>query len=303
MSQEKPYWEETKHGKLRNAMLSFTLAAAVLFASAVPARAIGYRAEDVYESVFVIFSGRSIGSGFAVGKNCVVTNAHVISDPRSVCVRSYSGEEYPAIIVAMDSAKDMAVLAVDGADFPYLSFADPASIRIGEDIYAIGAPKSMAYTLTKGVISAKERVIGSRTYIQIDAAVNAGNSGGPLLNDDGQVLGMTTLKLSDSEGIGLAIPAGVILSFLSAQGLEPDDSGNVSVIPPPETPQQEPPGEPEAPQIPRIPGITRAAFAAAGISLIGNVVLSILLIDQKKKNLVLPYDPAERTDFEIDIWE
>ena len=96
-------------------------------------------------------------------------------------------------------------------------------MKTGDDIYAIGAPKGMAYTLTKGGVSAKERMIGNKSYIQIDAAINEGNSGGPLLNDAGQVLGMNTLKMSDSEGIGLAIPVNRICEYLKSLGIELKD--------------------------------------------------------------------------------
>ncbi len=294
------------------ALISLIIAAAVLFACAFSAYAIGFNAEEVYESVFVIYSGESLGSGFAVGKNCIITNAHVISDTRNVYAVSYDGQEYQASIYGMDKSRDIAVLAVEGADFPYLPIADLSSVNTGDDIYAIGAPKSMAYTLTKGVISAKERIIGRSTYIQIDAAINEGNSGGPLLNDSGQVLGMNTLKLSDSEGIGLAIPADVILSCLIELEIELDSSGNVTVIdatkPAPPVNNDEPhndepqndntDGESEG-----LPAITYAALAAAGVSLLGNAVLLILLIYQKKRNLTVKYDPRERTDFDIDIWE
>ncbi len=294
-------------------LLSLMIVVAVLFASTFSAYAIGFSAEEVYKSVFVIYSGNSLGSGFAVGKNCIVTNAHVISNTRNIYVKSYGGDEYQAKIIGMDESKDIAVLAIEGAEFPYLTIADVSVMNTGDDIYAIGAPKSMAYTLTKGVVSAKERIVNRNTYIQIDAAINEGNSGGPLLNDGGQVLGMNTLKMSDSEGIGLAIPANVICEYLKELGIELDSSGNVvdEVSSPTEdtteptqsnsddkTQNDKPSSDSES-----ISVITYVAFAIAGASLIGNVVLFILLIYQKKKNLTLKYDPKERTDFDIDIWE
>ena len=293
-------------------LLSLMFVVAVLFASTFSVYAIGFSAEEVYESVFVVYAGNSLGSGFAVGKNCIVTNAHVISNARNVYVKTYGGDEYRAIILGVDETKDIAVLAVAGAEFPYLPIADYSTMNTGDDIYAIGAPKSMEYTLTKGVISAKERIVGRNTYIQIDAAINEGNSGGPLLNDSGEVLGMNTLKMSDSEGIGLAIPSTVICDYLSELEIELDNVGNVvdEVSPPVEDTTSPPQIDDEESQNDKtpveneiIPAITYVAFIVAGISLIGNVVLFILLIYQKKKNLTLKYDPKERTDFDIDIWE
>ncbi len=294
-------------------LLSLMIVVAILFASTLSVYAIGFNAEEVYESVFVVYSENSLGSGFAVGKNCIVTNAHVISNERNVYVKSYGGEEYQATILGINEFQDIAVLVITGAEFSYLPIADLSVMNTGDDIYAIGAPKSMAYTLTKGVISAKERIVGYNTYIQIDAAINEGNSGGPLLNDSGQVLGMNTLKMSDSEGIGLAIPENVICDYLNELGIELDSSGNVvdKVLPSTgdtieptqsnsndETQNDKPSTESES-----ISVITYVAFVIAGVSLIGNVVLLVLLIYQKKKNLTLKYDPKERTDFDIDIWE
>ena len=186
-------------------LLSLIIVVAVLFASTLSVSAIGFEAETAYESVFVIYSGNSLGSGFAVGENCVVTNAHVIDNPRNITVETYGGTKYKASVLGINEQQDIAVLIVQDAQFPYLDIADLSTMKTGDDIYAIGAPHGMAYTLTKGGISAKERMVGNQSYIQIDAPINQGNSGGPLLNDDGQVLGMNTLKMSDSEGIGLAI--------------------------------------------------------------------------------------------------
>ncbi len=101
-------------------------------------------------------------------------------------------------------------------------------MKTGDDIYAIGAPKGMAYTLTKGSVSAKERMIGKDPCIQIDAPINQGNSGDPLLNDAGEVLGMNTMKMSDSEGIGLAIPISRICDYLSSIGIALSNSGTAA---------------------------------------------------------------------------
>lgn len=291
-------------------LLSLVVVMAVLLATSLPAFAIGFVAEEVYESVFVVYSGNSLGSGFSIGKDCIVTNAHVINNPDKVVIKTYSGEEYPAFVVGIDQEQDIAVLGVDGVEFPYLNVADFSSMKTGDDIYAIGAPKSMAYTLTKGVISAQNREIRGNKYIQIDAAINEGNSGGPLLNDAGQVLGINTLKMSDSEGIGLAIPMTTVKTFLTSCGLEVNESGNVlEVIKSPsssngttnETKGNKDDNKNDDKEVERasIPFIIVCIIAA--LSMIGNVALSIALVYQKKKNLNLKYDPRERTDFDIDI--
>lgn len=206
---------------------SVFLAITMLLVSAVCVSAIGFDAEEAYESVFVIYSGNALGSGFAVGENCIVTNAHVITNTRDITVETYGGQEYDAAVVGMDEELDIAILAVMDATFPYLEIAQLSEMKTGSDIYAIGAPQGMAYTLTKGTISAKERQINGQTYIQTDAAINQGNSGGPLLSDAGKVLGMNTLKMSNAEGIGLAIPASRICDYLENLGISLNSAGNV----------------------------------------------------------------------------
>lgn len=301
------------------------IVAAVLLASVLPVQAIGFVAEEVYESVFVVLSYDALGSGFAIGSNCVITNAHVIQDPEDVLLRCYDGTEYKAQVVGMDEDQDIAVLAVAEAEFIPLPVADVAAMYTGSDVYAIGAPKSMAYTLTKGVLSAKERQIGGYTYIQTDAPINKGNSGGPLLNDAGEVMGVNTLKMNDSEGIGLAIPIAAVCAYVESLGIGLDENGNVSgridtnipdsavpVLPDLPTSETEPPAdttprpttpaeEPEDNS--RVYLVAAIGCVTAGISLLANVVLAILLIWEKRKKIPQPIDPRERTDFEIDIWE
>lgn len=291
-------------------LLSLIIAVAILFAFQLSVGAIGFEAETAYESVFVIYSGASLGSGFAIGENCIVTNAHVIENAKHISVITYSGTEYKASVFDINEYDDIAVLTVEDAAFPYLTVADISTMKTGDDIYAIGAPQGMAYTLTKGGLSAKERIIGSRSYIQIDAPINKGNSGGPLLNDAGAVLGMNTLKISDSEGIGLAIPITDICNYLKTLGIELDENGNVlnSIDIPEETAPQTTENENDENEtnyhdIEQPPTVTYVAFIIAGLSLIANIVLAVLLIYQMKKNITLQYDPRERTDFDIDVWE
>lgn len=293
---------------IRN-LLFFLIVAGILFASTLSANAIGFEAEQAYESVFVIYSGNSLGSGFALGENCIVTNAHVIDDPNGITVKTYSGDMYPAAVLGISDQADIAVLIVPDAHFPYLDIADPSAMKTGDDIYAIGAPRGMAYTLTKGSISARERIIADQAYIQIDAPINQGNSGGPLMNDAGQVLGMNTLKLSDSEGIGLAIPITRICSYLGSLGIPLTSGGNVAepVVSPENAPASHPTEEAK-PSATRdnqqhTPGIAYAAVVIAALSLGANVVLAVLLVNERKKSPSLPYDPRKRTDFDIDILE
>ena len=295
--------------KLQKVLLSIICVVAVLLALPLSASAIGFTAEAKYNSVFVVTSGNSLGSGFAVGENCIITNAHVLDNPNNIILTTYAGETHSAYLVGYEEDKDIAVLGVTDAKFTPLTIADYKSLNTGDDVYAIGAPKSMAYTLTKGVISAKEREIGKYKYIQTDAAINEGNSGGPLLNDEGNVIGINTLKMSDSEGIGLAIPMTVVSDFLKSLNIELDEHGNVSETIVQETKDEEkdkPADENDdkgQEKIVKTPLIVTILLIALCGSVAGNIVLVILLVFQKRKNLNLKYDPRERTDFDIDILE
>ena len=283
----------------------------MLFASTLPVSAIEFDAETAYESVFVIYSGDALGSGFAVGENCIVTNAHVIDNQNDIKIETYDGHEYTAILFGIDESEDLAALVIEEVVFPHLKMADLSAMKIGDDIYTIGAPKGMAYTLTKGTVSAKSRIVRYKSYIQIDAAINEGNSGGPLLNDNGEVLGMNTLKMSDSEGIGLAIPVSRVCEFLKSLGIETDSYGNVqgALESPPksapdETPKQDDEDGYEVPDNDRnSQAVTYGAVTAAALLFVVNIILGIILIRQKKEIAALKYDPSERTDFEIDILE
>lgn len=297
--------------KLQKVLLSIICVVAVLLALPLSASAIEFTAEEKYNSVFVVTSGNSLGSGFAVGENCIVTNAHVLDNPNNIVLTTYAGETHTAYLVGYDQDKDIAVLGVKDAKFTPLTIADYKTLNTGDDVYAIGAPKSMAYTLTKGVISAKEREIGKYKYIQTDAAINEGNSGGPLLNDAGNVIGINTLKMSDSEGIGLAIPMTVVSDFLKSLNIELDGNGNVSETIVQETTDEGKVNPSEKDEdndknnndVVKTPLVVTVLLIALCVSVAGNIILIISLVFQKRKNLNLKYDPRERTDFDIDILE
>ena len=277
---------------------------AMILASSLSAYAIGFDTEEVYNSVFVIYSGNSMGSGFAIGKNCIITNAHVINNQYDVIIETYGGEMKRAFIVALDERIDIAVIGVADATFTPLRVADLSTVSVGDDVYAIGAPNSLAFTLTKGVVSSKERLVSRQKFIQTDAAINTGNSGGPLLNDAGEVIGVNSYKMSDSEGIGLAIPIDVVVSFLETGEIELNESGNVvePVIedPPADLPISEQPNDEGSMEKPSSV-VTLVLAICLTISLALNIALIIILVFQKKKNQYVKTDPSERTDFDIEI--
>ena len=124
--------------KLQKVLLSLICVVAVLLALPLSASAIGFTAEDKYNSVFVVTSGNSLGSGFAVGENCIITNAHVLDNPNNIILTTYAGETHSAYLVGYEEDKDIAVLGVTDAKFTPLTIADYKSLNTGDDVYAIG---------------------------------------------------------------------------------------------------------------------------------------------------------------------
>ena len=159
--------------------------------------------------------GDGQGSGFFISEDgYVVTNNHVVENGDEFTVVMDDGTEYDAELIGTDSRTDLAVLKVDEErEFTYVKFADQDSIRVGDWTIAVGSPFGLGSTVTVGVVSALGRNIGAGPYddfIQVDAAVNRGNSGGPSFNLSGEVVGVNTAIFSPSGGsvgIGFAVPA------------------------------------------------------------------------------------------------
>ncbi len=281
----------------------------VMFASPSIIFSIQFDTEIIYNSIFVVYSGNSLGSGFAVGENCIITNAHVINTKQNTTISTYDGKKYDAFVVAMDTNIDVAILGVKDVTFTPLTIANESTNIVGSDVYAIGAPNSLAYTLTKGVISAKERKVNGQSFIQTDAAINTGNSGGPLLNDKGEVLGVNTYKMSDSEGIGLAIPISEVTKFLKDKGINLTTSGNVLETIKPQEEQKQNTENKNEEIIEKSENrqenelVKNILIVCLVISVLLNLVLIVIIIFEKRKNIYKKIEPSERTDFEIDILE
>lgn len=160
---------------------------------------------------------RAQGSGFFITEDgYLVTNNHVVSDGSAFTVILNDGTELDAKLVGKDSRTDLAVLKVDdNRKFTYVTFADDSKVRVGDWVVAVGNPFGLGGTVTAGIVSARGRDIGSGPYddyLQVDAAVNRGNSGGPTFNLSGEVVGINTAILAPAGGnvgIAFAIPASV----------------------------------------------------------------------------------------------
>ncbi len=240
--------------KLETAATAFTGNVQVSLSNAAPATLKPPIATEEIVSlagpaVLVLRTAEGTGSGFLVGSSGVaVTNAHVArgqSELTAVCV---NGQSFQAKVVYIDPALDIALVKLEGSDFPHLQLADAASVRPGSSVVAIGTPsKGFQNSVTKGVVGGVGPMPGEPgTWIQTDAAINPGNSGGPLLNSAGDVVGITTQKpfvSSDGrplQGIGFALSSNDLLSVLgrfypnmtspgAAQQTEHRGKGKVSI--------------------------------------------------------------------------
>tara|TARA_B100000686_G_scaffold291957_1_gene320350 strand:+ start:1205 stop:2614 length:1410 start_codon:yes stop_codon:yes gene_type:complete len=163
----------------------------------------------------------SLGSGFVISDDgYIVTNNHVVQNASDIQVTFTNGLKLEAELIAFDSETDLALLKVDSADeLPFLEFGDSDSAKVGSWVMAIGNPHGLGGSVTAGIVSARGRMLGGRydDFIQTDAAINRGNSGGPLFNLDGKVIGVNSMILSPSGGsigLGFAIPSNLAKNII-----------------------------------------------------------------------------------------
>ena len=159
---------------------------------------------------------RGLGSGFIIRPDgTILTNAHVVADAQEVTVKLTDRREFKAKVIGSDPQSDVAVLKIDAGNLPTVKLGDSGAVRVGEWVVAIGSPYGFENTVTSGIVSATSRSLPDGTYvpfIQTDAAVNPGNSGGPLFNMKGEVIGINSQIYSRSggyQGLSFAVPINV----------------------------------------------------------------------------------------------
>ena len=153
---------------------------------------------------------RGIGSGLIISQDgYILTNNHVIEGAEEIKVKLANGKEFTGEIIGRDPKTDLALVKIDAKDLQPLKLGNSDDLKVGEWVMAVGSPFGLEQTVTAGIVSAKGRVIGSGPYdnfIQTDASINPGNSGGPLINMEGEVVGINTAIIASGQGIGFAIP-------------------------------------------------------------------------------------------------
>ncbi len=185
-----------------------------------PAEVYAQNVDAVVAVLCNVTGGQSFGTGFLISADgYIVSNYHVVEGAVSVSVNTTDGKSHPARLIGYDSVYDVSLLKIEGFDFPCVKLGSSDALAVGDQVAAIGNPLAdeLASTLTVGYVSGKERRVttdgSSINMIQTDAAINSGNSGGPLFNMRGEVVGITTAKYSGTsstgatiEGIGFAVP-------------------------------------------------------------------------------------------------
>lgn len=163
--------------------------------------------ENSIPGVVTILTDISQGTGFIIDdRGYIVTNAHVMQNARSAGVVTSDGEMHGVALIGSDKNMDVILLKIDG-DFHKLNLGNSDDIQIGEGVIAIGNPLGLQFSVTEGIVSAthREGISGLFAYIQTDAALNPGNSGGPLINKQEEVIGINNFKIGEGENLGFAL--------------------------------------------------------------------------------------------------
>ncbi len=228
--------------------------------------------ERVDPAVVTVRSGKQGGSGFIINASGqIVTCAHVVGKASRAQVKLAD-----ASVTTRDKARDLAVLQFSGDVSTWAELGSSTRIKLGERIAAIGAPLGLEHSVTTGGISSRNRVIGSNRYLQIDAALNPGNSGGPVVDKRGAIIGVNTVVAKRAENVGFAIASEVLVAFLREHGVEYDTVAGDSI-----TPAARAPGMPDAPvplQTESPVSLALVIAVAALVSALVSAVVSMLVM-------------------------
>ncbi len=178
--------------------------------------------DEAIKSVVTIRTDVGQGTGFIItNEGYIVTNAHVLAGRSEVNSITYEQEVLTTNLIGFDDVLDIALLKISGTHTP-LKFGDSNSVQIGEKVIAIGNPLGLQFSVTEGIVSAVERTGPNNldAYIQTDAALNPGNSGGPLIDKEGNVIGINNFKVGGSESLGFALGSDYIIEAVNNIALQ-----------------------------------------------------------------------------------
>ena len=173
--------------------------------------------EEAIKSVVTVKTDVGQGTGFLIHEQgYVITNAHVLSGGTKLVVQDYEQNNFETAFIGYNSEFDIALLKISG-DFKKLELDDSDQIQTGEKVIAIGNPLGLQFSVSEGIVSAIHRIglNNVEAYIQTDAALNPGNSGGPLINKDGKVIGINNFKISGGESLGFALESNYIQNIVN----------------------------------------------------------------------------------------
>lgn len=171
--------------------------------------------EDAVKSVVTIRTDLAQGSGFVIankdGDSYIVTNAHVMEGATAATILTYDGSSHQVSLIGSSADMDIALLKISGS-YSLLTLGDSNDVQVGEKVIAIGNPLGLDFSVTEGIVSAvhREGNNGLEAYIQTDAALNPGNSGGPLIDKSGEAIGINNFKIGNSESLGFALESNYI---------------------------------------------------------------------------------------------
>lgn len=172
---------------------------------------------QVSQLIFKINTSNGSGSAFYLKQyNLFVTNFHVVQGSKTVAIENKNHERFIGHVIMVDANEDIALVKAE-ADFSILSeagFSSLSQLSVRDEVYVLGFPYGMPYTETRGIISSPRQLMNGKYYIQTDAPVNPGNSGGPLVNKAGEIIGITTSKFTEADNMGFAVPVDTLLEIL-----------------------------------------------------------------------------------------
>lgn len=172
---------------------------------------------EAIKGVVTVRTDKSIGSGFIIHpEGYIVTNYHVIANANRLAIINSEKEMMPAEVIGFNWVSDVAVIKIEGKH-PYLELADSDNLKPGSKVIAIGNPLGLSFTVTEGIVSAVKRVgLNSKAeYIQTDVSLNPGNSGGPLIDVNGKVVGINNFKIGEAENLGFALESNALKNYVN----------------------------------------------------------------------------------------